>query len=401
MLRVGFLSSQNYWSRSTFSGTLFAMYAALSRRRLQVVPLGHPAAPGFRERMRRRFGLGGPLSSGDHNFDARARAFVDDVKAQLRRDPCDVVFAPVASLELFHSDWQIPVVYASDTTFRLYRDTFDLRLTPHEEHMRHLMEHRAVSQASRLLYPSPWAAQSAVSDYGASGERIDIAEFGANMDVPSRAQLAGRRRSDRCVLLFVARQFWRKGGDVALASLAVLRRRGVDARMVVVGSELPRGLSVPGVDVIPYLDKNDPSDARRLYQLYLGANFLIFPTRADCSPIALCEAAAFGLPVIAAAVGGIPSLVVHGKNGYLLPGTASAEDYAARIAEIWTTPDAYEQLGRQSRIEHERRLNWDTWAARAEQSLREAAFGSKGVRSPSLGQRDPRRPRLAAGASAG
>ena len=46
---------------------------------------------------------------------------------------------------------------------------------------------------------------------------------------------------------------------------------------------------------------------------------LLMPTRADTSPNAVKEAVVAGLPVVAAAVGGIPDYVVPGKNGLLFP----------------------------------------------------------------------------------
>lgn len=49
------------------------------------------------------------------------------------------------------------------------------------------------------------------------------------------------------------------------------------------------------------------------------AAILLMPTRADTSPNAVKEAVVAGLPVVAAAVGGIPDYVIPGKNGLLFP----------------------------------------------------------------------------------
>jgi glycosyltransferase involved in cell wall biosynthesis len=46
---------------------------------------------------------------------------------------------------------------------------------------------------------------------------------------------------------------------------------------------------------------------------------LLMPTRADTSPNAVKESVVAGVPVVAAAVGGIPDYVVDGKNGLLFP----------------------------------------------------------------------------------
>ncbi|MEK7780518.1 MAG: glycosyltransferase [Verrucomicrobiota bacterium] len=59
---------------------------------------------------------------------------------------------------------------------------------------------------------------------------------------------------------------------------------------------------------------------------------LLMPTRADTSPNAVKESVVAGVPVVAAAVGGIPDYVVHEKNGLLFP----AGDLEAFIKSIRT-----------------------------------------------------------------
>jgi glycosyltransferase involved in cell wall biosynthesis len=116
------------------------------------------------------------------------------------------------------------------------------------------------------------------------------------------------------------------------------------------------------VQVIPYLNKNEPQQRQQLEQLFLTSHFFIFPTRADCSPIVVCEASAYGLPILTTEVGGIPTIVENGKNGYMLPLSASGEDYARLIAEIVSDSTRYNQLVHSSRQEYDSRLNWERWA---------------------------------------
>src|SRR5690606_24581714 len=94
---------------------------------------------------------------------------------------------------------------------------------------------------------------------------------------------------------------------------------------------------------------------------YLDADFLILPTRCECYGIVFCEAAAHGLPSIAAATGGVPEVVREGINGHTLPLSAGAADYTALIRAVLDEPGRHDRLRRSSRDEFERRLNWDTW----------------------------------------
>jgi glycosyltransferase involved in cell wall biosynthesis len=201
-----------------------------------------------------------------------------------------------------------------------------------------------------------------------------VIQFGANMEVvPPGESVLGRCEDRKCRLLFVGRDFKRKGGSYALEALEALRRRGVDAHLVILGSVPPTAPSSDQVEVIPYLDKNNPADVRRIYDLYMGSHYLLFPTRADCSPIALCEAAAFGLPVVSSQVGGIASIVSEGENGFLLPLDADANAYADRIESSFADRERYRQLVQSSRARYDALLNWDRWAERLEPVLRQAA----------------------------
>ena len=181
MLRVGFFSSQNYLSRTTFSGTLFSMYQALRAQDIHLVELGWPIQPGLGDRIRRRLDICQPLSP---DTPLRSRAFAALVKAQLRLHPCDVLFAPVASTCLAAVETTTPVVYSSDTTFALYRQYYKIDATPAIQARLELEERAAIHRAARLLYPSRWAARSAVEDYGANPDLIDVAPYGANIAEP-------------------------------------------------------------------------------------------------------------------------------------------------------------------------------------------------------------------------
>jgi glycosyltransferase involved in cell wall biosynthesis len=58
----------------------------------------------------------------------------------------------------------------------------------------------------------------------------------------------------------------------------------------------------------------------------------------------LVEAMALGKPIVASDVGGIPDLVIHGKNGYLVP-VGDVEALAARIKELLDYPVKREEMG--------------------------------------------------------
>src|SRR5690606_29435657 len=111
----------------------------------------------------------------------------------------------------------------------------------------------------------------------------------------------------------------RKGGEIALQTWEHLRSMGYDTSITFVGSTPPRQIEQVGVNVIPLLDKNDPEQYRRLWNLYIESHFFLLPTRAEAFGIVFSEASSFGLPCISTQTGGVPNAVRNGENGYTLP----------------------------------------------------------------------------------
>lgn len=79
------------------------------------------------------------------------------------------------------------------------------------------------------------------------------------------------------------------------------------------------------------------------------AALFFLPSYAEGMPMAILEAMGYGLPVVSTTVGGIPELVQHGKNGFLLePG--DTDGFAEAIITLLKDPEKRNEMGRQGRI---------------------------------------------------
>ncbi len=137
-----------------------------------------------------------------------------------------------------------------------------------------------------------------------------------------------------------------------------LKSRGWDVALTIVGCN--PDLNLPGVEIIPFLSKNDPVQAKRLNDLFLQADFFILPTTAECFGLVFAEASAMGTPVLARNTGGVSGVVKEGANGFLLPESAKGEAYAAKIIEV-LNGEKYNSLRQSSRALYESSLNWNAW----------------------------------------
>jgi glycosyltransferase involved in cell wall biosynthesis len=89
-------------------------------------------------------------------------------------------------------------------------------------------------------------------------------------------------------------------------------RRDVEIHMAVRERHLP---DAPGVIKHYDLTANSPG----LIALAQSCDLFALPTRADCSPWAIIEAQAAGMPCVSTRVGAIHDMIAHGETGFLAP----------------------------------------------------------------------------------
>lgn len=294
-----------------------------------------------------------------------AKRYARLLEAKIARKPVDLLFAPAAAPEIAFLNTSIPIVYTADATFAVLREYYPRysNVLPLSAREADAVDSLAVQKSALLVYPSEWAARSALRDYHGDPAKVHVIPYGANLEeVPDAETVLWPRAADACRLFFVGVRWARKGGDIAVETLTRLRAMGVPAELTICGCVPPRRLrGTPGLHVIPFLNKNDPEQRKRLTELYLNSHFFLLPSRGECYGIAFCEANAFGLPAITANTGGVSSIVRDGENGFMLPPNARGAEYAALIAGIWRDQPRYAQLARSCRNAFDERLNWDAW----------------------------------------
>ncbi|MBX9671536.1 MAG: glycosyltransferase family 4 protein [Candidatus Obscuribacterales bacterium] len=265
----------------------------------------------------------------------------------------------------------IPVVFWADASFAGLVEEHPGYRHICEENIwaGHALQQRILDKTTLAIFSSDWAAKTALDRYEFDDNRVAVVPFGANLTVqpPSLEALPAileQRTSSECRLLFIGRNWIEKGGPFAIDVLSELVSRNIDAKLWVVGCELPKDavnerLSARVVNK-PFLNKHVESDAEQLGELLTASHFLIFPTMGDCFGMVICEANAYGVPVLAHRTGGVASIIRDGQNGFLFAKPQQATDYADCIARLFSDKVTYGELCRTSRLEFQNRLNWTT-----------------------------------------
>jgi glycosyltransferase involved in cell wall biosynthesis len=279
---------------------------------------------------------------------------------------CDVVFSP-GTIPIAFLDQATPVAFWTDATFRQLLDFYPdySGLSRHTIRAGERLEKRALERCSAAFYSSDWAARSAREDYGADPAKLHVVPFGANIETPGEQTVRDaleRRTLEPVRIVFIGEDWDRKGGIMALDVLAELRGRGVDARLTIIGPSPVAEQPSEAIEPLGYLDKRLARDRELFGRTLLQAHLLLLPSSADCTPVAICEAFAHGVPVVASDVGGIMSLVTHGVSGKVLDPLAEPRDYADAVLALVSNRASYERAALAARLDHIERLNWATSA---------------------------------------
>ncbi len=157
------------------------------------------------------------------------------------------------------------------------------------------------------------------------------------------------------VIAVVAQLIERKGHKVLFAALAPVLQRHPDVRVLIFGQgplakELGRHVRALGLEHAVRFQGYRQDMPRVMPCLDL----IVHPAWMEGLGVALLEAAACGVPIIATRVGGIAEIVQDGVNGFLIePGDSGQLTQAIdRLLDQPETASAFGQAGRKLALEH-------------------------------------------------
>ncbi|HEX6394440.1 MAG TPA: glycosyltransferase [Acidimicrobiales bacterium] len=272
----------------------------------------------------------------------------------------------IAGHDLKHQ-LDLPLLVTFHTLDRVKADASPEEISSKEPARRAEAEAAVVGCADAVVTSCTVEAEQLVDLYGADPDRIVIVAPGVNHAFfspgdPGQARRALGLDAGKPVVLFAGRIQPLKGLTVAVDAVASVRHAGRaagadrlrDATLVVLG-----GPSGPHGDEEVRRVKDRIAEHRMqgavsllppqrheiLSTFYRASDVCVVPSHSESFGLVALEASACGIPVVASAVGGLTTLVDHGRTGFLVDGRA-ADDYAKPLAEILDDPSFARWLGR-------------------------------------------------------
>jgi glycosyltransferase involved in cell wall biosynthesis len=219
------------------------------------------------------------------------------------------------------------------------------------------IERQLARRTDALVAVSPQVRDDLVRLNVAPRDRISVIRLGLDLErrtcAPAGSRLEVRRELGLPEGQFVAAWFGRmteiKRADDLLHAFALLRLRGVDAALVLVGDgPLRRSLEELAAELgvadacrfVGYREDVGP--------LYAAADAVVLTSANEGTPVSVIEGQAAGLPAVSTDVGGVRDVVEDGRTGFLVPpGDVSA--VASRLAELAADPLLRRELGEAGR----------------------------------------------------
>lgn len=241
-------------------------------------------------------------------------------------------------------------------------------LTPRELHGVARRELDVYRHAAGIFTLSERLRRSFIEDGGLPPERVHAIHAGPNLDVTRIPRTLPRTDAAHPpTILFVGRQFRRKGGDVLIEAFRRVRAHIPDARLWIAGPPAPP-TPEPGVTFLGDLDKNQPAGWAALAAAYGSADVFCLPTRFEPFGIAFIEAMYFGLPCIGTDAWAVPEMISDGETGFTIP-IDDVEGLADRLLRLLGDRSLARAMGRAGRERAERHFTWERTVQRMTQVI--------------------------------
>ncbi|HLH58160.1 MAG TPA: D-inositol-3-phosphate glycosyltransferase [Streptosporangiaceae bacterium] len=237
-------------------------------------------------------------------------------------------------------------------------------------------EAEVVAAADRLVANTAEEARQLIGLYGADASRVKTVHPGVDLSMfrpGGRAGRAAARRAlglgpDAVVLLFAGRMQPLKGPDILLHAVArmIAEDPGLADRLVVVFVGGPSGMGRSDPDMVTQLAARlgisgvvrlePPCPQSELADWYRAATVVAVPSYSESFGLVALEAQACGTPVVAAAVGGLRTVVHDGESGVLVDSHDPA-DYARVLRRLAGSPRLLDRLSAGA-IRHASGFGW-------------------------------------------
>jgi len=232
------------------------------------------------------------------------------------------------------------------------------------------IEAKSVNNCDYLFVPTIWAKEQLLEIGKKPAKGVLVWPFGANLTLKVTAEkflddLELRLNSKTIKIVSIMTDWERKRGDLLVKVGNRLMEFGLDCTIEIIGLDSHLKVESQNVKTIFHgrLDKNKNSDAKKYDEIMSCATYFCMPSGGEAFGMSLCEAAAYGLPLIGSKNGGISEIIIENYTGCYLNDDNDILAVSQWIINSWTSKGIYRAISLQARLDYINRLNWDSFYA--------------------------------------
>ncbi len=227
--------------------------------------------------------------------------------------------------------------------------------------------------ASRIFAICEHLRESFIADYHIPSELVVRAYAGPNMDFKSIRTRILETKKNNSTILFIGKEFHRKGGEILIKAFKLVRQKIPKARLIIIGTSSEEHCD-DGVEFLGKLSKAVPEEYNKMIRAFIESDVFCFPTRLEPFGIVVPEAMYFGLPCVTSDIWAMTEMVVEGETGF----TVAADDYEAlskRLIEILSDSALASRLGSAGRVRAEKLFSWSSTAQIMHDHIQSVVYG--------------------------
>jgi glycosyltransferase involved in cell wall biosynthesis len=215
------------------------------------------------------------------------------------------------------------------------------------------IEQTLARSSDALIAVSPQVRDDLIELNVAPGGKVAVIRLGLDLEhrlsTPAGARAALRAElgvpDDAFLVGWLGRMTEIKRADDLLAAFALMRSRGADAYLALVGDGPLRDPLEATANRLGIADRTRFVGFRQsVGEFYSAFDVVALTSANEGTPVTVIEALASGLPVVATDVGGVADVVRHESSGFLVP-PANIGAIADRLEQFAGDPDLRTRMG--------------------------------------------------------
>lgn len=269
--------------------------------------------------------------------------------------------------------WNVPLVHTMHTMARVKNLSLAEGDSP-EPKEREIGEQQVVNAAQKLIANTEQEAQELINLYGANPNQVSVIHPGVDLETFYPADQVEARsalgiKPDAFVLTFVGRVQPLKAPDLLLLAVSEMLKikpeLATKLQILICGGLSGSGFDKPTqlIDLAKSLNLEKitkfltPMSRQNLAKVYQASNLVAVPSYSESFGLVAVEAQATGVPVIAAEVGGLKTVINHQDSGVLVKGH-DPKIWADELIKLLSNSELLKKLS-QGAVNKAKAFSWD------------------------------------------